>query len=78
MMNIGTIKMKTPGGKDSSIHVSLNASGNVDIVFMRTSEGELLTMLPHYAAKRLSELLAAACACTDAARPAHTERAGQS
>lgn len=60
MTDIGTIRMRAPGGRPSAITVSIADSGAVDIHFSRTSEGEALMRLPLYAAKQLSELLARA------------------
>jgi hypothetical protein len=53
---IGTIKMKSPGGKDSSISVSTKGN-DVDIHFMRSSQGELLVMLKKSQARELGGLL---------------------
>lgn len=59
-MEIGQIKMRTPGGQPSRITVTLRDNGTVDIHLTRSEEGEALFVLPQYAAKRLGELLTAA------------------
>lgn len=53
-----TILMKMPNGKASSIQVFQTLKG-ADIIFARSSEGELLVRLPRYAAEQLSAALAA-------------------
>lgn len=63
-MIVGTIEIEAPMGSVASISVSLCAGGEVDIFFKKASGRESLTRLPHNAAKRLSELLAAACKCS--------------
>ena len=57
MTDIGTIRMRSPGGKRTAIAVSVTDTGVVDIHFSRTSEGEALMRLPLYAAKGLGDLL---------------------
>jgi hypothetical protein len=64
--DVGTIKMRMPGGRQSSITVSHAPTGAIDIHFERTSEGEALMRLPVYAAKQLGELLMKAAAVTTA------------
>jgi hypothetical protein len=51
-----TVLMREPNGKQSSISVHLTEKG-CDLVFSRSSHGELLVMLPAYAAKELGEAL---------------------
>jgi hypothetical protein len=57
MMDIGTVRMRMPDGKKSSITVSVTDNGAVDLHFSRTSEGEALMRLPKFAAQQLGELL---------------------
>lgn len=64
MSDIGTVRMRMPGGKASAITVSVAHNGSIDIHFSRTSEGEALMRLPVYAAKQLGELLTKAVAPT--------------
>jgi hypothetical protein len=51
--------MRQPNGKQSTIQVHKTDKG-ADLVFSRSPEGELLVMLPAYAAKELGEALIAA------------------
>jgi hypothetical protein len=62
MADIGTIRMRSPGGKPTCITVATSAKGGVDIHFTRTSEGEALVSLPSQIAKQLGDLLAKASA----------------
>ena len=57
MTDIGTVRMRMPNGRRSSITVSVAPSGSIDIHFERTSEGEALMRLPVYAARQLGDLL---------------------
>ena len=58
-----TILMRQPNGKQSIIEVYKTNKG-ADLVFSRSSDGELLVMLPAYAAKELGEALIAAVSTT--------------
>lgn len=60
MTEIGTIKMRTPGGRQSWIAVHRLDDGSVDLHFGRTTEGEMLARLPIFAAVELQQLLAKA------------------
>lgn len=51
-----TILMRQPNGKQSTIRVHKTDTG-ADVVFARSTQGELLVMLPAYAAKELGEAL---------------------
>jgi hypothetical protein len=62
IMDIGTIKLKSPSGHKTAITVAIGSRGSIDIHFSRTSEGEALIRLPAFTAKQLSELLAKAAA----------------
>jgi len=42
MNDIGTINMRMPNGRKSQIVVSLNPRGNIDLIFRRSSVGEVL------------------------------------
>jgi hypothetical protein len=64
MTDIGTVKMRTPGGGPSEIAVATTDAGAIDIHFSRTSEGEALMRLPRFAAQQLGELLIKAAALT--------------
>lgn len=70
-MDIGTIKMQTPGGKPSAITISLTETGAVDMHFSRSSEGEVSIRLPKFAAQQLGDLLVRAAAALDA--PCHAD-----
>lgn len=60
-----TIVMTEPNGKKSAIRVFRTTKG-ADIVFARSTQGELLVMLPAYAARELGEaLLAVVSAATE-------------
>lgn len=60
MIDVGTIEMRMPSGRKSSINVSVLNNGTVDIVVQRSSEGEALIRLPRDTARELSHLLAKA------------------
>src|SRR5688572_17845458 len=61
-MEIGAINLRNPAGYKTKISVSRHGDGKVDLHFSRTSEGEVLVILPPSIAHQLSELLSRAAA----------------
>lgn len=57
MTEVGTIRMRTPQGRSSWVTVHRCDDGSIDLHFGRSSEGELLTRLPLFAAIELQQLL---------------------
>lgn len=57
---VGEIKMRSPSGHPTRIAVDVTDDGTVGIHINRTSEGEVLILLPADVTKQLSDLLAKA------------------
>lgn len=57
MVEIGKIKLRNPAGYKTSISVDRRDDGKVDLHFSRTSQGEVLMILPPSIAKQLGKLL---------------------
>lgn len=58
------IRMRTPNGKPSQIEVHRTDIG-VDLVFSRSSQGEMLVRLPRYAAEEMARAITSALTDTD-------------
>lgn len=56
-VEIGQVRMRSPDGKPSRITVAKRDNGVVNVHLSRSAEGEMLIVLPPYAAKELGELL---------------------
>lgn len=52
------ILMRQPNGKSSRVEVHYKENGGVDLVFARSSDGEILVMLPAHIVPKLRDALA--------------------